>query len=115
MNSDFKIGSIEINPGEKLGYQFKFPIATSATANNGCIPYGRTISSADVTIYSEDGTDVSTFMIDGTPQLSGEIVEVIFTYPDDFGDGRYKIIFELTLDNGWVATSKFDTLYAVTL
>jgi len=69
--SQFDAGKITIQSGDSIGYSFKFPIASTSTANDGCVPYGRTISTVDVTAYDEDGDDVTTDLISGTPGLGG--------------------------------------------
>lgn len=113
--ADFKIGDIRLTENEIMGYTFKFPTCSASTVNDGAVPYGRTIASVSVTVYSSDGTDVTSAIIDGTPTLNGELVTVVFTYPTDYGVGKYKAIFELTLDNSWVSNEIFATIYAETL
>ena len=108
--SKFDIGKITIQSGDEIGYTFKFPIASSATANDGAIPYGRTISSVIVTAYDEDDADVTSELIEGTPSLSTVTVTVVLKYPAS-GVGRYKLTFDLTLDNGWTREVDFTTLY----
>jgi len=108
--SKFDIGDITIQSGDSIGYNFKFPIASSATSNNGAIPFGRTISSVTVTAYAADGTDVTTLIIEGTPSLISTTVIVVLKYPTT-GVGRYKLTFDLTLDNGWTREVDFTTLY----
>jgi len=110
--SKFDTGKITLQSGDSIGYSFKFPIASSATANDGAIPFGRTISSVTVTAYDEDGNDVTTQLIEGTPSLSTVTVTAELKYPVTAGVGRYKLTFDLTLDNGWTREVDFTTVYA---
>jgi hypothetical protein len=105
------VGEINLQTGDEIGYGFKFPIASSTT-EKGAIPYGRSISSVVVTAYDSDGNDVTTEMISGTPAISGEIVSIVLTYPSVTGDGRYKLTFALTLDNGWTRQKDFQRVIA---
>ncbi len=107
--SVFISGKILIQPNTNTGFNFKFPIASSSTVNDGAVPYGRTISSVGVTAYL-DGTDVTSLIINGTPQLSGDTVSVVVQYPST-GEGRYKFTFVLTLDNGWTLELDFPNVY----
>ena len=108
--SGFLVGEVELNQDEKMGYSFKFLTATSATANNGAIPFGRTISTAAVTVFDIDGTNVTNLFIEDTT-LVGDTVTVIFQYPGSDYEGQYKAVFKLTLDNGWVSTEVFSNVY----
>ena len=104
MNFD-TVGQIDLQTGDELGWTFKFPIATSAT-EKGSIPHGRTISNVEVVAYDADDVVVTSDLISGTPSLSTDTVTVVLKYPVTNGEGRYKLTFELTLDNGW--TRQFD-------
>lgn len=112
--SVFKQGKITIQTNDVMGYTFKFPICTSATANDGAIPYGRTIASAVVVAYDKSGNTVSSELISGTPSLDAVTVTVVLKYPAS-GDGRYKLTFKLTLDNGWTREVDFTTVYCETI
>jgi len=103
-------GNITIQPNTKIGHTFKFATCSTATAK-GAIPYGRSISSATVTAYDADGTNVTTAIIDGTPSLAGDEISVVVKYPTAFGEGRYKFQFVLTLDNAWVAEIDFPGVF----
>ena len=108
--SQFDAGKITLQSGDSIGYSFKFPIASTSTANDGCVPYGRTISTVDVTAYDEDGDDVTTDLISGTPGLVGDTVSVVLKWPGEVG--RYKLTFLLTLDNAWQKEVDFKNVYA---
>ncbi len=53
-----QVEPITLQPGSAtVPYTFTFAAASSATANDGSIPFGTTISSAVIKIYDESGTD----------------------------------------------------------
>lgn len=108
--SQFETGKIILQPGDVIGYAFKFPIAESATSNTGALPYGRTISSVAVTAYDADGEVATDDLIEGTPSLDTVTVTVVLKYPGT--DGRYSLRFIITLDNGWTKECDFTTIYA---
>ena len=99
------VGTVTLQTGDKIGWEFQVPIAASAT-EKGAIPYGRTISSVSVVAYDEDGEVVTSDLIDGIPTVSGEIIYTTLKYHTTNGEGRYKLTFSLTLDNAW--TRQFD-------
>lgn len=64
---------ITLRPGA-LGVPvtWRFAAASSAVANDGSLPFGATIATADVTIYDADGTDVTaSILAAGSVQVSG--------------------------------------------
>jgi len=111
---NFPVRKIEINSTSELWgpFSFQFPINSSATANDGALPYGTVIS--DVTVSAYDG------IIDGKNTIADEIqitdlIEVGYTtisgtdtitirlqYPvvTSFKGSEATIIFDLTLDGG---------------
>jgi len=96
---DFK-GVIKINEETSYVYTFFFPVNSSITKNDGCIGYGRTISDITVTAYTQDGTDVTSALISGSPTVSANIVYIKYKYPTGFSTGRYYVYIDITLDNG---------------
>jgi hypothetical protein len=99
-------GIILLQPGSaSVPYSFTFPTATSATANDGAIPFEAEISSVVVTALDVNGVDrtaemvVSSFIV--TP-----VVTVNLKYPATSGNGRYSLEFVLTLSTG--AKMEFD-------
>lgn len=104
-------GKIELRANTSMTYSFKFPTATSATANDGWLPYGRTIIDVDVYGYSEDGSNVTSALIVGTPSISTDTITVKLRYPGEVG--RYEIEFHLTLDNGDTDEAEFTNIFAV--
>jgi hypothetical protein len=103
------IGKISLNIGEKISYSFKFPIAASATGV-GTLPYGTTIDSAEVEVYTQDNTSVTSLIVDST-SITSDTISILFDVDSSLEYDRYKIIFSLTLDNGYVVKSSFNSLY----
>ena len=81
-------------------YTFTFPICSSATANDGCIPYGDSLSSCTVKIYSASGEDVTSEILHSS-SLAANVVTVELDYPSTSGPGKYKLTFEYTTANGY--------------
>lgn len=106
--SKFKSGKILLQPQDVIGYTFQFPTCSSATANDGAIPFGRTISSVTVVAYNEDDEIITNDLLDELPTLSDDLVTVVLKYA---GVGRYKLTFKLTLDNSWIKEVDFTTIY----
>ena len=74
----------------KKPFQFEWTVCSTATANDGYLPYGTTLASHQSTkVYDKNGTDVSTQILVGTPSLSTLTVTVDMQYPATSGDGRY--------------------------
>ena len=94
-------------------YYFTFPIATSATANDGAIPYNDTLSTVTVRAFLgkvtrrstlSDETEISSLIIDPsyTPDvLAPNIARVKIQYPGAAYKGqRVTLIFEITTATG---------------
>lgn len=102
--------TIRLQPdSDAVPYTFTFPINTSATANDGAIPFGDDISSEAVKAFSEQGTDVTAQMVDSTSSTA-TIVTVALNYPT--GPGRYSLEFVLTLSSGAIMEFDFTRIYA---
>lgn len=105
-------GEISLQPNDNMGYSFTVTVGSSATANDGFIPYGTTVSSVVVIAYDKDDVNVTSELIFGTPSVSQNVVSMQLKYPTTSGDGRYKLTMILTLDNGDVKEADFDRVYA---
>ena len=106
MDSFTSADTITVQPGSAtVPYTFTFAAASSATANDGSIPYNTTISGADVKAFNEAGTDVTSDLI-ASESNSTTVVTVNLKYPSSNGAGRYSLEFVLTLSSG--ATMEFD-------
>jgi len=100
-------------------YGFKFPIATSATANDGLIPFGDTIFSVSVKTYkgsANRGSDLSNFteiedLIDPDYTIEitdGHTVWIKFQNPgSDYYGEKATLVFEVTLASGGKADFYF--------
>ena len=115
---DFPTKILEIDQDTALWgpYTFTFPIASSATANDGIIPFGDTLASVVMEVY--DGTvergDVLTdetalhstdyTMIDAnySPVVGDSTVKLKFIYPTDstYTGQKATLVFVVTLTSG---------------
>ena len=96
---DFKEqGDIVVQPGDvKVPYAFNLAACSSATANDGAIPYGTNIDSVAVTAHKSDGTAATGLVFSSAE--SGNVVTVRLTYPST-AVGTYHLKFVCTLDTG---------------
>jgi len=105
-------GTIVLQPGSHtVPYSFTFAAATSATVNDGSLPYGTTISGADVTAFDTGGNDVTTEMVVSETNTT-LVVTVNLKYPVTPGAGRYSLEFVLTLSSGGVIEDDFTRILA---
>jgi len=104
--------SITLQPDTNSAvYTFTFPICSSATANDGAIPFGDTIASAVVKAFDENGGDATTQIVGSTSNTT-TVVTVPLSYPSTTGEGRYSLEFVLTLTSGAKLEFDFSRLYA---
>ena len=103
---DFKeLGDITVQPADvKVPYTFGLPACSSATANDGAIPYGTTIASVVVTAHKSDGTAATGLVFSSS--VASNVVTVTLTYPST-ATGTYHLKFVCTLDTG-SAVIEFD-------
>lgn len=93
--------AIIIQPSDSaVPYTFHFTVCSNATANDGAIPYGLTITNSTVTAHREDGTAVTTGIISVT-SLTSYITTVLLSYPTSTGvvAGKYHLTFKNTLSD----------------
>ncbi len=111
MADDFKsTKEITLQPNDSaVAYQFEVTISSSATANDGKIGFGRTVSSGVVTAHAEDGT-TSADLIDSYSE-SDNIITVILSYPTAGAD-TYHLTFVCTLDNASTKELDFNRVVA---
>lgn len=111
MSDSFLLSKIiTLQPGSAtVPYTFTFAAASSVTANDGSIPYGNTISGADVKVFDEAGTDVTSDMIVSESNTT-LVVTVSLKYPGT--EGRYSLEIILTLSSGAVMEFDFTRVYA---
>ena len=88
-------------------YLFTFPIATSATANDGAIPYLDTISSVTVRAFLGKVTKKST--LSSETEITDDLIDPSYT-PDVLGDNivRVKIQYPGATYKGQKATLIFE-------
>lgn len=103
-------GQITLQPGDSMGYAFEITVASAANANDGYIPFGTNVASVSVVAYNSDGTDVTSLLIVGTPTVTSNVINIRLQYPGT--NGRYKLTFDLTLDNGWTKEADFGRVIA---
>jgi len=113
MSDSFQgVENIILQPGDAtVPYTFTFAACSSATANDGSIPYDTTITSVVVKVFDEAGTDVTTQAVESESNTT--TVETInLKYPATTGIGRYSIEMLVTLSSGAVMEFDFTRLYA---
>lgn len=89
-----------IQPGDaNIIISYYAPAHSSRSANDGVIPYGRTIASVEVTVHDSDCVDVTTDIEYAAATVDGDYVLYAIKYPATNGEGLYKIKYEMTLDN----------------
>jgi hypothetical protein len=95
-----------------IPYTFQFPICSSATANDGAVPYGLTIASHTVKghLSTTPAVDASTALIN-TSILSGTTVTVKLKYP--VVAGIYHLVFKLTFSDASVKDYVFEKVDVV--
>ena len=113
MSDSFQgVSTIQLQPGSNaVPYTFTFAAASSATANDGSIPYGTTVSSAVIKIFDEAGEDKTTEMVVSETNTA-TVLTISFKYPATAGTGRYSIEMLVTLDSGAVMEFDFTRVYA---
>lgn len=77
-----------------------FDACSSATDNDGAIPYGDTIASAVVKAYSPAGTEVTSSMVTQAASVDGSTVSCEISYYTGCSAGTYTLRTILTLASG---------------
>lgn len=97
---------ITLQPGTETNpYKFKITVCSSAVSNDGYIPFGTSVAGVVVTAFKDDGTDVSSTLIDGVPTEEDNVVTVLLNYISTAGE--YYLRFVLTLNTGSVVSAYF--------
>lgn len=99
------IGSatVKLQPTTRnLPVSMTFSACSSATANDGSIPYGDSIASAVVKAYSPDGTDVTSSMVTQAAAVNGLTVSCEISYYTGIASGRHKLTATLTMASGYI-------------
>jgi len=106
------VKDIILQPGSAtVPYTFTFAACSSATANDGSIPYNTTISSAVIKVFDEAGADKTTEMI-ASESNTTTVLTINLKYPATAGAGRYSIEMLVTLNSGAVLEFDFTRVYA---
>lgn len=113
MTTHFNLGiNVDAYQDKWGGYVLKFPICTSATANDGLLPYGTTISSVTMKAYEgkiDEKTDLSsiteiTTLIDDSPapavQNDNEVVFYLQHPGTTHNNKKCTLVAQLTLSGG---------------
>lgn len=108
MGDSFKTTDLVILQPNDLSvpYTFEFTVCSSATANDGALPYGDSAASVAVTAHNKAGADKTSEIISGTPSLADNVVTVVLNYPSTSGTGTYHLTFVVTTSSG--AKVEFD-------
>jgi hypothetical protein len=111
MKDDFnQFDKIVLRPySANVEYQFDFPNNSAETASDGYLPFGTVLTSASAVIYDE-GNNLITDMLQGSPALSGSMVTLSLSYPSA-GEGRYEARFTL-MDNNIHYQANFSSIFA---
>ena len=98
---------IELQPLDtKVPYQFLVTVCTTATANDGFLPYGYSAASAEVTVKKyPSSTSATSAMVSSASSLSvsSNVITAFLTYPVSsssgtsiLGPGTYHMTFKIT-------------------
>ena len=94
-------GEIVIQPSDVgVIYSFGFSASTSATANDGSIPYGTSISSVVVAAFKETATRTTDTDLVTSSSVTSNVVSVVLKWPTTNGAGLYTLRFFCTLSDG---------------
>ncbi len=95
--------TIKLQP-ETVNYpvSFEFSVCSAQDANDGNIPYGDTLSSAEVKAYTPDGTDETSSLVTGAETVNGNTVSCAISYYSGIPDGKHKLTVIYTCASGYV-------------
>ena len=111
---DERTSNIILQPGDsKVPYSFTFTINSSATANDGAIPFGQTVTSIVVTVHLDDAdnTDKTSEVVNSS-SLADNIATVLLDYPSTTGAGCYHLNILATLSGSAVMEFDFNRISA---
>ena len=99
--SDFEAGEWIIKSYDITTRGFIVKEETSEGADDGTIKFGSVVTAVEARIYSDiDGTDVTSQMLIGLPNIDDNIIYIKLQYPDEVSeDGRYRVNFKMTIDD----------------
>jgi len=106
---------VKLRPNDtKRGLKVRAPICSSASANDGYIPFGSVISSVTHTITREDGTDQTTAMTHANPSVvDNEYVNIELKAPSTMPAVKTKHLLTLimTLSTGEVKEARVGSIF----
>jgi len=94
-----------------VAYDFKFTQNSARNASDGFLPYGGTMTAAEVSAVTEDGTAVTSLILSSAFDASTNIVTVRLRWPSE-GAGRYFLRFKLTIDANVIIEADFGRVFA---
>jgi hypothetical protein len=104
-------GQIALEPySENVPYTFEFTVCSAATANDGRLPFGDSLSVCAVTGYDINGNEAAG-LVGPVNAPVANIVTVPLSYPTA-GPGRYKLTFRYETSNGVKDELDFDRVVA---
>jgi len=97
----------ELRTGDyKIPFDVELTICSTATLFDGFFPYGSTINSINsISTQNSAGTTV-TGIINGTPTISDDKIELDLDYPTLLGTGVYTLWSNINFTTGAVARRK---------
>lgn len=106
------VQNITLQPADAtVPYTFTVEACSSATANDGSIPFGTLLSTVVVTAFDENGNDVTSEMISSETNTN-TVMTINLKYPATTGVGRYSLEMVATLDSGAIMEFDFTRIYA---
>ena len=92
-----------------VGYRFSFSISSSATSNDGTLPYETTISSAVVQCFSSEDEDTPISGIVSNTTSGDDYVNITMTHGGKPA-GLYYLVFIITLSDSSIMSIDFGRL-----
>lgn len=110
---DFKgTKAIILQPLHKnVVYSFEISVAGENEPNEGFLPYNSTISSIDVKIFDDDGTENLEILQD--TELTDFVISLVLSYPPVAGEGYYGVRFVVKLTDGQEIEADFARIQCV--
>ena len=113
MADDFKgVKDIMLQSSDSsVPYDFVFSPCSSATANDGSLPNGTSVSTVVVSAYKKDTNVVNTQIVTSS-SVSSNTVTANLSFPSVAGTGWYGLTFVVTLDTGAIMEFDFNRIHA---
>ena len=96
-----------------VGITIRATVCSSATANDGFLAWGTTVSGVVTHIYNDENEDVTSELLYSNPTISGSgDIKISLKYPTSQIEGRYKLEYVLLLSDGSQKELTFHRIYA---